>query len=123
MKLMISGSRTATTQTDIEKLTAELERLKPAELLTGGAKGADQIAENWAKQKGIPTTTLKPDYARYRKAATHIRNDELIKQADAVLCYYAGTTKTPGTASVAMKARKQNKLKAEIFRNESASLL
>ena len=124
MKLLVSGSRTATTKEDEKRLTAAIEKIQPAEIMTGGASGADQIAENWAKQKGIPTTTVKPDYKKYGKAATHIRNVQLIAMSDAVLCYYASETgqRSPGTASVAMKARRQNKLKAEIFRNEPASL-
>ena len=117
---MISGSRTATTAKDIEKLHEHLARLQPTHILHGGAKGADEIAEKWAKQNGIPTTIIKPNYARDNQAAPHLRNDELIKQADGVLCYYATNdgSKTAGTASVAIKAKKQNKLIAEIYRTE-----
>ena len=115
---MISGSRTATTGEDAKRLTAEIEKLQPTHILTGGAIGADEIAKNWAKQNNCPTTIIKPDYQRHGKAATHQRNDELIKQADSVLCYYATTdgSKTAGTASVAHKAAKQKKLIAEIYR-------
>lgn len=121
---MISGSRTATTAQDEQKIQEALNNLKPTHILTGGAQGADAIAEKWAKQNGVKTTVIKPNYTKYGQTATHQRNDELLKLSDKVLCYYGTNdgTKTPGTASVATKARKQGKLLKELYRTPGPTL-
>ena len=44
---------------------------------------------------------FKPEYAKFGKAATHIRNDVMIKNADRFLCFWDGKSK--GTKSVIKK--------------------
>jgi hypothetical protein len=58
MKLIIAGSRTFT---DYQLLcqTLALERSRITQVITGGARGADQLGYRWAwKHPDIPTSQL-----------------------------------------------------------------
>jgi predicted Rossmann-fold nucleotide-binding protein len=119
MKLMISGSREANSAHDAQKLIEAIEKQNAHTILHGGAVGADAIANRYAETRRLVIIEIKPDYAKNGKAATHMRNDDLLKLSDKVICYYATTypNRTAGTFSVAQKAKKQGKLIAEIWRN------
>lgn len=47
-------------------------------IVSGGAKGADSLAEKFAEKHAVKTTVFKPDYKRYGRAATVIRNTQII---------------------------------------------
>ena len=36
-------------------------------LISGGAHGIDKLAEEWAKNRGIATIVITPDYSKYGK--------------------------------------------------------
>lgn len=55
MKLAIVGGRD---YDDYERLEIWADELKPTEIVSGGAKGADALAEEYAKRKGIPITVI-----------------------------------------------------------------
>lgn len=51
-------------------------------LTSGGANGADELAENWAKDRGdIDITVMKPNWDCYGKAAGHIRNADMLEHS------------------------------------------
>lgn len=68
------------------------------EIITGGAKGIDQCAERYAKEKNIPLTVVRPDYRRYGKGAPLKRNSQIIAMVDIVLAFWDG--KSSGTRYV-----------------------
>lgn len=84
MKLIIAGGR------DYEKLTdadlAALERLRPevAEVVSGGARGADHLGERWAVSRNIPVTRFNADTATHGPAAWIERRGRMLACADAV---------------------------------------
>ena len=82
----VIGSRTFT---DRGRLFADLDRLladhPDLEVISGGAKGADQLAQQWADSRDVPFREFLPDYERYgrqRGAAEAIRNREMVKALD-----------------------------------------
>ena len=102
MKLLIAGSRNLT---DIN-----LEKYIPNDvdlIISGGAKGIDTLAENYADKKGISKLIMRPKYELYGKGAPLKRNEEMIKIADQVLVFWDG--KSRGTRFTIDKAKKQNK--------------
>lgn len=105
MKIAITGSRS---WDDADTLAATLDSYRMTELLHGGAEGADQLADTWAKEKGMKVTELKPDYDAHGAAAPHVRNAELVKLADGVIAFWDGQSK--GTAGTIAKARRAGKL-------------
>ncbi len=115
MKLLITGSRRAT-EAGYDRLAAAIERYAPqaAEILHGGAEGADQLAARYARENGLKETILRPDYqAHPPKLAPLLRNQELVQRADGVIALYCGAQKG-GTAYTAGLAARAGKLLAEL---------
>ena len=105
MKLAISGSRGLSVNLDeyIKKLDFEV-----TEIITGGAKGIDTCAEEYANKNNLKLTIIRPDYNKYPyRAAPIIRNKEIVSQCDALLAIWDGNSK--GTKATINFAKKQNK--------------
>ena len=93
MKLAIIGSR------NIDNIC--LEKFIPNDvdlIITGGAKGVDQLAVDYAKTHNISLLSVKPNYAKYGKAAPIVRNKEIVLMADLILAFW--DTKSHGTKMV-----------------------
>ena len=93
MKLAIIGSRGLHIE-DLEKYIPE----GVDEIVSGGAKGVDTDAEEYARNNGIKMTVFLPQYSRFRGGATHIRNKQIVDYADEVLAFWDGCSR--GTESV-----------------------
>jgi hypothetical protein len=105
MKVAIVGSRSFN---DYDLLKQTLDSIKDISLVISGcAKGADNLGELYAKERGIPTLLFRPDWKKYGKAAGFIRNKEIISNADFVIAFYDGASK--GTANSISLANKQGK--------------
>lgn len=102
MKLAVIGSRSIT-DTDLTRYITD----RPDEIISGGARGIDTLAAAYAEANGIPLTVFLPDYARYGRSATHIRNRLIIEHADSVLAIWDG--KSRGTLSSIGMARRLGK--------------
>lgn len=87
MKLAIIGSRGLTL--DISPYIPE----NVTEIVSGGAKGIDACAKEYALAHNIPLTEFLPDYKRYRKGAPLKRNLQIIEYADCVLAFWDGKSK------------------------------
>jgi predicted Rossmann fold nucleotide-binding protein DprA/Smf involved in DNA uptake len=102
MKLAINGSRT------IENLDLnEYIKEKPAVVISGGAKGIDTIAWEWALENNIEIIVHRPDYNKDGKWAALKRNDIIVEEADKIIAFWNG--KSTGTKYVIEKAKKLNK--------------
>ena len=105
MKLAISGSRGLSV--DLNEYIESLG-LTISEIITGGAKGIDKCAEEYAIQHDIKLTIIRPDYKNYPyRAAPIIRNKEIVSKCDVLLAIWDGNSK--GTKATIDFARKQNK--------------
>ncbi|MBQ6846231.1 MAG: DUF2493 domain-containing protein [Oscillospiraceae bacterium] len=93
MKVAIIGSRNIT----VENLGDYLPE-NTTEIVSGGAKGVDICAREYAVENGIKLTEFLPDYARYRRGAPLKRNIQIIEYADTVLAFWDG--KSRGTKFV-----------------------
>lgn len=93
MKLAIIGSRNLHVE-NFDKYLPE----NVTEIVSGGAKGIDTDAGNYADANGIKLTVFKPQFNRFRGGATHIRNKEIVNYADEVLAFWDGNSH--GTAKV-----------------------
>lgn len=102
MKVAIVGSRSFSNYT---LLTKYLSRLPKIELIiSGGARGADQLGEKWAETQGIKTLIFKPNWRRHGKSAGIIRNREIVNNADMVIAFWDGQSKgTRHTVEIARK--------------------
>ena len=102
MKLMIAGSREIDS-IDISKYIPKNTTI----ILSGGAKGVDLLAENYADKHNLSKIILRPQYSLYGKAAPLKRNEELVAISDKILVFWNGVSK--GTKHTINYAKKLNK--------------
>lgn len=63
------------------------------EIVSGGAKGVDASAREYAQTHGVRLMEFLPDYRRYGKGAPLRRNIDIIEHADTVLAFWDGMSK------------------------------
>ncbi|MBQ8173911.1 MAG: hypothetical protein IJ009_00750 [Clostridia bacterium] len=80
MKICVVGSRSITSFDLAPYIPREVELM-----ITGGAKGIDSLAEEFADKNSISKLVIRPNYRRYGRAAPLLRNEEMINMADMVL--------------------------------------
>lgn len=102
MKIAIIGSRNLTC-VDIHKYIS----LNCTEIVSGGARGVDTMAAEYAQQNNIPITVFKPDYEKFGRAAPIVRNKQIVDYADEVIAFWDGKSK--GTRSVIQYCEKTSK--------------
>lgn len=59
----------------------------PTLIITGGAKGADQLGEQWAKEHNIPLLVLKPEYDKHGNKAPLVRNVDIVSGCTHLLAF------------------------------------
>ena len=77
------------------------------EIVSGGAKGVDACAAEYARTNGLKITQFLPEHARYGKAAPIVRNKAIVDYADKIIAFWDGHSK--GTLSVIKYAQKTGK--------------
>ncbi len=89
-------------------LNAHLDKMltPPFRIVTGGAAGADQMAQEYAKDKGQQVLVIYPDYKQHGGTkAPHIRNEQILDEAEGVIAFWDGESR--GTRSVIEKAKEK----------------
>ena len=93
MKLAIIGSR-----------NIQIDDLSPYipsdcdEIISGGARGVDTCAAEYARNHGLKLTEFLPEYDKYGRAAPIVRNRAIVEASDEVLAFWDGSSR--GTKSV-----------------------
>lgn len=61
-------------------------------LIEGGAKGADSLAREWAKERGLTIETYEADWDTYGKQAGYFRNRRMLVEGkpDLVIAFPGG---------------------------------
>jgi len=77
-----------------------------SEIVSGGAKGIDTCAKNYALEHDLKLTEFLPEYGRYGRGAPLRRNITIIEHADLVLAFWDG--KSRGTKFVIDNCKKRN---------------
>ena len=88
MKVAVIGSRNLTID--------DLGRYLPAEtteIVSGGARGVDTSAREYAMANSIRLTEFLPEYEKYKKGAPLKRNLQIIEYADMVVAFWDGKSK------------------------------
>lgn len=76
-------------------------------IVSGHARGVDQMAEAYAQRAGIPVATYPADWKRYGKRAGMVRNAEMADVADELVAIWDG--KSRGTAAMINMMRRRKK--------------
>lgn len=102
MKLLIVGSRSIKDFDLSPYIPDDVDTI-----ISGGAKGIDTLAEQFADTHNLAKIIIKPQYNLYGKAAPLKRNEQLVNLSDKVLVIWDGISK--GTKFTLNYASKLNK--------------
>lgn len=102
MKVAVIGSRNLTVE-DLGQYLPE----ETTEIVSGGAKGVDTCAREYALANGLKFTEFLPEYNRYGRGAPLKRNLQIIDYADCVLAFWDGQSR--GTKFVIEHCKAQGK--------------
>ena len=87
MKIAVIGSRSLQID-DLGKYLPD----SVTEIVSGGARGVDASAREYAVAHGIKLTELLPEYDKYGRVAPLHRNVTIIENADLVLAFWDGSS-------------------------------
>lgn len=76
-------------------------------IISGGARGADSLAERYIKDYGLECFIFRPDWNKHGKAAGYIRNQQIVDESDVIVAFWDGESK--GTKDTIDKARRAKK--------------
>lgn len=110
MKLAVVGGR------DFEDYRLLYDSLWPitrfdTEIISGGARGADSLAERFAMQCLLNYTEFPADWEQYGKRAGYLRNKLIVDECDQLIAFWDGESKgTKHSIDLAKKAGKLYKI-------------
>lgn len=110
IRLAVIGSRSFEDEGRLCKiLDANIEIIEM--IISGGAKGADNLTHEWCKKKGVPILIYYPKWydetGTFHRGAGFKRNYYIVSAADRILCFWDGASK--GTANSLEIAKQLNK--------------
>jgi hypothetical protein len=115
MIVMVGGSRDFN---DYNLLKNTLNQFKISKLISGGARGADKMAEKYAKEFKIPIEVIKPEWNIYGKRAGMIRNEIMINKCEIAIFFWDGNS--PGTKHAINYAKRIGKPYKLILYNQNS---
>ena len=101
MKVAVIGSR------EIDNI--DLGKHLPegtTEIVSGGARGVDTLAAEYAMSHGLELTEFLPNYEAYGKIAPILRNKGIVEYSDCVIAFWDGSSR--GTKHVIEYCKKTN---------------
>ncbi len=95
LKVLIAGSRDFN---DYDRLKHDMflftkDLWDKIEIVSGTARGADQLGERYAKEHNIPVKRFPADWDTHGKQAGYLRNMQMAEYADHLICYWDGKSK------------------------------
>lgn len=97
MKTIIAGSRAGPKYSDLTEAIKSCG-WSPSVIVSGTARGADQLGEAWAVNNGVPIERYAADWAKFGRAAGPIRNKIMAQNAEALIALWDG--KSSGTKNM-----------------------
>ena len=107
MKIVIAGGRNFTDYESFKKAMATIGFAESVIIISGGAKGADALGERYARDNNFGVERYPAQWSVYGKGAGPIRNEQMCKACDAVICFWDGIS--PGTKNMIGLAKRSGK--------------
>lgn len=92
-------------RTSCNNLLSVKQRTHTVVIISGTARGADQMGERYARERGYEIRQFPADWEQYGKSAGHIRNAKMADNADALIAFWDGESK--GTKNMIDNARRK----------------
>ena len=98
MKLIIAGSRGFEDFDSLERavlvfLKQNRKTGEPVEIISGRARGVDQLGEKFARKYGLKIIKMPAEWDRYGKSAGYRRNAEMAEIASHCIIFWDGQSK------------------------------
>lgn len=106
-RLIIAGSRSFGHQaySDVEE-AVEDSGFEFDLIVSGGARGVDELGERYGKENAIPVHIIPADWDQYGKRAGVIRNEQMADYADKLIAIWDGDSS--GTNNMIIEAHKRD---------------
>lgn len=102
--VIIAGSREFTNYELLcERCDTLLANRPDAVVISGAARGADQLGERYARERGLGLVQLPADWDAHGKRAGYLRNVAMAEKAQALIAFWDG--KSRGTEHMIRIAR------------------
>jgi len=104
LKVLITGDRNWNNKTAIKR---ELSKFPPETIIIhGGARGADKLAGEVAKELGFQVQEYPADWQKHGKAAGPIRNQEMLEKESPEYCiaFHFDLKQSKGTRDMVKRA-------------------
>jgi predicted Rossmann fold nucleotide-binding protein DprA/Smf involved in DNA uptake len=94
MRVIIAGGRNFN---DYERLKSSCDKIlsnqNDIQIVSGNAKGADELGERYANEKGYGLNVYPAEWEKYGKSAGYKRNVQMAENADALIAFWDGKSK------------------------------
>jgi hypothetical protein len=104
MKTIIAGSRNCTDKKHLDEALSACG-WTPTSVVSGTARGADSLGEDWATRNGVPLERFPANWNLYGRAAGFMRNEEMADHAEAIVALWDGESR--GTKHMIDTARRK----------------
>ena len=106
MKVIVAGSRSVSDYRIVRNAIID-SGYDITEIVSGRAKGADTLGEQYASIKGLDLKMFPANWERYGKRAGPLRNTAMADYADAAIVIWDGSS--PGTKNMIDQMKERNK--------------
>jgi hypothetical protein len=94
MKLIIAGGRDFSNyELLVESVNLIIPGVPGVEIVSGGAKGADNLGERFAIDNNLQIKRFPAEWDKYGKSAGYRRNSDMADYADSCICFWDGQSK------------------------------
>ena len=108
MRIAIVGSREFKNYSLMKEKYLEITKdMKVDAIVSGGARGADTLAEQLAKELEITLIVYVAEWKKFGKGAGMMRNTTIVEDSDIIIAFPIGSS--VGTWDTIRKAKKVNK--------------
>lgn len=108
LKIGIVGSRTFEEYTAMSNYIKEKINLDDYNtVVSGGAVGADNLAERFARDNSLAMVVHYPEWNRFGNNAGFIRNSKIVEESDVIFAFWDGRSR--GTHDTIDKAKRMGK--------------
>lgn len=108
MRVIIAGGRDFDNYDLLRgKCDSILSKAEDITIISGGAKGADLLGEQYATERGYEVEVYPADWKAHGNSAGPIRNMKMLNRADAVIAFWDGASR--GTEHMIKITKEDNK--------------
>lgn len=109
MRLLVCGDRLHKQLFPLDIVLMAFLRQSPnLHIITGGCRGADTFAAQWARDNNVPYDVYPADWRKYGRAAGPIRNKQMLTvgKPDLVVAFHPDLSNSKGTLNMVRQAYK-----------------